>query len=98
VPWAFLHQTKLEMDHGLALAGLLVTIIPNSKCSLSFAEEAAIDAIGQQLLRNRRAGPLPAALCWVWSDGRPMAPIKGTGDRWMTLGVAARNDERSNAQ
>jgi hypothetical protein len=71
----FFHEPQLEADHSLALAGLLVTTIPDSKRRvLSLDERVAIDALSQQLLRDHHAAR---------ADRRSVA---GAADGWVRHG------------
>ncbi len=67
-PYASL-GVRCYRNPGLALAGLLITTIPDAVRGLSLDDQAMIDAIGNHLLRDHRVGRLPGALCWVWADG-----------------------------
>jgi hypothetical protein len=71
VPWVFIPSNSV-----------LVTPFAGRR-KLTYEEEAAINAMQDQLGQLRREGRLPQRAAWVWPDGREPAPIEIQNDQWL---------------
>jgi hypothetical protein len=72
-PFIFIHQPGTEAEHGLALAGLLLTHYPKRvERRLSAKQRATVAMVQDRLCRDHRAGRLPVGdICALWLDTPP---------------------------